>query len=353
MQFVKKDKDESAKHGVKRNIRNNISSMKIGFLKFFIFISLNIIFLLTACSINKTEKQSEKPKELKPILEQDLPKVDLNKVALGKILFFDPMLSRDRTVSCASCHRPDHAFSDDKPVSIGIKGQLGVRNTPTVFNTFRLKHLFWDGRAKSLEEQALGPIQNPKEMGENLENVLNKLNNLPYYRLLFEKTFGKGDITKEKLASAIAEFERTLISRDSDFDRFILGNNNDLSDSAQRGLNLFKGKAMCIACHNGPDFTDGEFHNIGLPPTEDIGRAKITGKSEDTRKFKTPTLREVANTAPYFHTGQFQTSEQVIAYYNAGGGSDPLKDPEKTPLELTPQEQKDLVDFLKSLSGRI
>ena len=254
-------------------------------------------------------------------------------------------------MSCASCHKAKHGFADDKPVSVGIKGQKGDRNTPTVFNTHKLKLLFWDGRANGLEDQALGPIQNPIEMGETIEGVLNKLNNNASYKKLFNEAYGEGEITKENLANAIAEFERTLVSKGSDYDRFTAGDKTALSESAQRGLNLFKGKAMCIACHKGPDFTDGDFHNIGLPITEDTGRVKITGKKEDTRKFKTPTLREIANTAPYFHTGQFETLEQVIAFYNAGGGQDEYKDPLKQPLDLTAVEQEDLVSFLKSLSG--
>lgn len=280
-------------------------------------------------------------------------KIDANlRIELGKKLFFDPILSKDGTVSCASCHKPEHAFGDNKPVSLGIKGQKGERNTPTIFNTAALKFLFWDGRAMSLEEQALGPIENPKEMGEEINNVINKLNNLPYYVIEFERVFGKGDITKEKLASAIAEFERTLISKDSDYDHFVAGDKKALSKSAKHGYDLFFGKAMCVECHKGPDFTDGDFHNIGLPVTDDVGRSRISIKGKDTRKFKTPTLREVANSAPYFHAGQFETLEQVIAFYNAGGGEDSFKDPLKKPLNLNEQEQKDLVAFLKSLSGR-
>ncbi len=284
---------------------------------------------------------------------QPVKKIDSNlRIALGKKLFFDPFLSKDGTVSCASCHKPEHGFADDKPVSTGIKGQNGDRNTPTAFNTAKLKFLFWDGRVKSLEEQALGPIQNPLEMGEKIENVVNKLNNLPFYVSEFEKAFGEGEITKEKLAVAIAEFERTLISKDSDYDRFIAGDKKALSKSAKQGYDLFFGKAMCAECHKGPDFTDGDFHNIGLPITNDVGRSKISINGKDTRKFKTPTLREVANTAPYFHSGQFETLEQVIVFYNAGGGVDSFKDPLKKPLNLNEQEQKDLVEFLKSLSGR-
>lgn len=275
-----------------------------------------------------------------------------DKVELGKRLFFDPILSLDGTVSCASCHKPDHAFADDKPTSEGIKGQKGDRNTPTVFNTKNLKFLFWDGRAKSLEEQALGPIENPIEMGEKIENVLKKLNSHTTYKKEFAKVYGKSPITKDQLANAISEFERTLISGDSDYDKYVTGDKKALSPGAKRGYDLFFDKAMCSACHKGPDFTDGDFHNIGLPDTGDTGRAKISSKKEDTRKFKTPTLREVANTAPYFHNGSFETLEQVIAFYNAGGGEDKYKDPLKKPLNLSGQEQVDLVEFLKSLSGR-
>ena len=274
------------------------------------------------------------------------------KIKLGKKLFFDPILSKNGTVSCASCHKPEHGFSDDKSVSIGINGQKGDRNTPTIFNTSHLKFLFWDGRAQSLEEQALGPIQNPKEMGETIKGVLDKLNKSPMYAEVFAIVFKKTPISASQLVQAISAFERTLISTDSDYDRFLSGNSMALSESANRGLGLFNGKAMCIACHNGPDFTDGGFHNIGLPIADDVGRAKISVTSKDTRKFKTPTLCEVANTAPYFHNGQFETLEQVIAFYNAGGGVDTYKDPLKKPLSLSEKEQKDLIAFLKALSGR-
>jgi len=287
------------------------------------------------------KKEDLSDKALKPSLKGNL----------GQRLFFDPNLSKDGTVSCATCHKPDHGFADDKPVSLGVGGQKGDRNTPTVFNTSRLKVLFWDGRAGSLEEQAIGPIENPVEMGETIKNVLSKLNKNESYKAQFEEAYGKGKITKENLANAIAEFERTIISKDSDYDRFISGDAMALSESAKRGLDLFNGKAMCIACHNGPDFTDEKFHNIGLGDA-DIGRSKTTGMLEDMGKFKTPTLREIANTAPYFHTGQFETLEQVIAYYNTGGGDDKNKDSLKKPLKLNQGEQKDLVEFLKSLNGR-
>jgi cytochrome c peroxidase len=274
------------------------------------------------------------------------------KIELGRRLFFDPVLSKDGKVSCASCHKPDHAFADDKAFSVGINGQKGDRNTPTVFSTHNLKFLFWDGRARSLEEQAIGPIQNPKEMGETVGMVLLKLNKDPYYSKEFKKIYGTSPIMTDDLLNAIAEFERTLVSKDSDYDRYVAGNKKALSQSAKRGMDLFFRKAMCAECHKGPDFTDGDFHNIGLPITEDVGRAKVSVTNKDTRKFKTPTLREVAKTAPYFHNGSFGTLEEVIAFYNAGGGNDTFKDPLKKPLNLNEDEQKDLIEFLKSLNGK-
>lgn len=274
------------------------------------------------------------------------------KVELGKKLFFDPILSKDGKVSCASCHKPEHGFSDDKPVSIGVGGQEGERNTPTVFNTKNLKLLFWDGRAMSLEEQALGPITNPKEMGETIKDVLVKLNANPVYVNFFMAAYGQSPITKTQLADAIATYERIVVSQNSDYDRYIAGDKKAISGSAKRGMDLFLGKAMCSLCHTGPDFTDGDFHNVGLEITNDVGRAAISITTKDTRKFKTPTLREVANTAPYFHNGQFETLEQVIAFYNAGGGEDSRKDPLKKPLNLNEEEQEDLVAFLKSLSSK-
>ncbi len=274
------------------------------------------------------------------------------KAELGKKLFFDPILSKTGKISCASCHKPEHGFSDDKPVSDGINGQKGNRNTPTCFNAAHLKFLFWDGRAQSLEEQALGPIKNPKEMGETLSGVLSKLNKDPIYVKQFAQVYGTVPVSTSQLIRSIAEFERTLISKDSDYDRFIAGDKKALSVSAKRGMDLFFGKAMCIACHKGSDFTDGDFHNIGLPITNDVGRSAISITGKDTRKFKTPTLREVEHTAPYFHTGEFETLEAVITFYNAGGGEDGYKDPLKKPLNLNEQEQKDLVAFLKALSGR-
>jgi cytochrome c peroxidase len=213
---------------------------------------------------------------------------------------------------------------------------------------------FWDGRAGSLEEQALGPIQNPIEMAETLEGVVKKLSKIKAYQARFRAVFGQ-DVSPEGIAKAIAAFERTLISTNSPFDKFIAGDKGALSVSAQRGLELFQGKARCVLCHNGPNFSDGKFHNLGVPQVgplrEDLGRYNVTKREADRGAFKTPTLRSVALTAPYMHTGGFKTLEEVIEFYNKGGEAVPGKDAFMSQLNLAEQEKKDLVDFLHSLTG--
>jgi cytochrome c peroxidase len=339
---------------------NIIKNMKRSLLILFAILGMFFIgnsAISIIMSDTSKESFSREPVNTSVVMLQDIKiklkkpeEVSINnkKVDLGQRLFFDPNLSKDGTVSCATCHKPDHGFADDKPVSLGVNGQKGDRNTPTVFNTSRLKLFFWDGRAMSLEEQALGPVENPVEMGETIKNVLSKLNKNESYTIQFEEVYGKGKITKETLANAIAEFEKTVISKDSDYDRFIAGDVMALSPNAKRGLDLFNGKAMCIACHSGPDFTDGEFHNLRLGDS-DIGRGKITGMLEDIGKFKTPTLRDIANTAPYFHNGQIKTLEEAVAFDGIGEKN---RDPLDLPVNLTKAEEKDLVEFLKSLSGR-
>ncbi len=279
-----------------------------------------------------------------------------DKVELGKLLFFDPRLSKDNSVSCASCHVPAAGFADPRQFSVGVGGKQGGRNAPPAMNAAYNHVQFWDGRAGSLEEQALGPIQNPIEMAETLGGVVAKLNKIKAYQSRFRAVFG-GDITPEGIAKAIAAFERTLISTDSPFDRSVAGEASALSESAQRGLELTKGKARCVLCHNGPNFTDNKFHNIGVPQTgplkEDLGRYAVTKRETDRRAFKTPSLRSVALTAPYMHTGGFKTLEDVVEFYNGGGEAVTGKDAFMTALNLTDQEKKDLVEFMKSLTGAL
>src|SRR5438093_1905916 len=278
------------------------------------------------------------------------------KVDLGKLLFFDSRLSKDGSVSCASCHVPAAGFSDPRQFSLGVGGKQGGRNAPSALNAAYNHLQFWDGRAGSLEEQALGPIQNPIEMAETLDGVVKKLSKNKVYTFRFRAVFG-GDISPDNIAKAIAAFERTLISTNSPFDRFIGGDKSALSEAAKRGLELFQGKARCVLCHNGPNFTDNKFHNIGVPQTgplkEDLGRYAVTKRESDRGAFKTPLLRSIALTAPYMHTGGFKTLEEVMEFYNNGGEPVTGKDAFMTALNLTDQEKKDLVEFMNSLTGEL
>ncbi len=279
-----------------------------------------------------------------------------DKVALGKQLYFDGRLSKSGQVPCAFCHNPFAGFADPRQTSIGIDGKVGGRQAPTVFNTAFNPIQFWDGRAGSLEEQAIGPIQNPVEMGETHEHVVAKLRGIKGYQAQFRSVFGT-DVNLQGIAEAIAAYERTIISTNSPFDRYALGETQALSEAAVRGMALFKGKARCLMCHNGPNFTDNQFHNLGVPQVgprkEDLGRYEMTKIERDKGAFKTPTLRSIAETAPYMHDGAFGALEEVVAFLNQGGGPNPYLSPLLKPLNLSGTEQADLIAFLKSLSGDV
>lgn len=270
------------------------------------------------------------------------------KVELGKQLYFDKRLSIDNTVSCASCHDPKKGWSNDDATAEGTKSQRGGRSSPTVINSAYSTFQFWDGRAGSLEEQATGPIMNPIEMSmPSADIVEKKINDIPGYRKQFQEVFG-GPATLKNIGLAIAAFERTVLSGDAPYDRFVAGDKKALSPAAQRGFELFKGKAHCSACHTGHSFTDNAFHNLGVNIHKgDKGREAISKMEGDRGAFKTPTLREIARTAPYMHDGEHKTLEEVIEYYNKGGTPNPQLDEEIYPLELTNEEIKDLVIFLK------
>lgn len=280
------------------------------------------------------------------------------KEALGKKLFSEKILSLDSSVSCASCHIPSFAFADTLAFSTGIGGVPTNRNTPSVLNMKNRPYFFWDGRAASLEEQALMPIKNPNEMGLPIEDAVNRLNKNPTYRQLFKKIFNQ-PVTEKNLAAAFAAFEKTLETVDSKFDDWS-NNIKNLSASEERGRLLFIGsKAKCFDCHFMEDFTDDEFKNIGLFNGEDLndsGRILISRSKEDLGKFKTPGLRNVAVTAPYMHNGMFATLEDVIEYYNEPSRF--VSNAENTdkalsiPLGLTQREKKDLVAFLKTLTDK-
>ncbi len=276
------------------------------------------------------------------------------KIELGKQLYFDGRLSKNNAVSCAFCHTPGAGFADPRQTSIGVDGKVGGRQAPTVYNT-AFNHLqFWDGRARSLEEQAIGPIQNPVEMAETHENVVKKLGKIKGYREQFRAVFGT-EVNLQGIAEAIAAYERTILSTNSAFDKYVLGDKTAMDEAAVRGMALFKGKARCILCHNGPNFTDGKFHNLGVPQVgpmkEDLGRYYVTRLEKDKGAFKTPTLRSITETAPYMHDGAFKTLEEVIDFLDKGGGPNPNLSPLIKPLGLTAEEKADLLAFLKALTG--
>jgi len=275
------------------------------------------------------------------------------KAALGHLLFFDERLSVNGTVSCASCHAPAFAFADPRPVSLGVGGRKGVRNAPTVLNRDRARRFFWDGRAASLEEQAEGPLLNGLEMANTREGIEAGLRRVAGYAPLFQKAFGDPAITMTRVTQAIAAYERTLTTRDSAFDRFLQGDQQALSPAAEQGRRMFFGKAGCNQCHLGPDFTSGDFANVGAGETNppDEGRRAITWKGSDWRLFQVPTLREIARTAPYMHDGSLLTLDEVIEFYDRGGGVSENKDYRVRSLRLTAEEKMQLRAFLESLTG--
>ena len=305
------------------------------------------------------------------------------RVELGKQLYFDQRISKDSTVSCASCHDPAKGWTDNVKTSVGIQGQKGGRNAPTVLNTVYGRTMFWDGRAPSLEGQAQGPIQNKIEMGDqSYQQIVQRLRGIPGYKEQFLKVFGT-DVDLDGMAKAIAAFERTALSGNSAYDKYSLGDPDSdetfkhLSDSQKRGMVLFGlrlkdedpfkvdasllKKANCTACHAGSNFSDEMFHNIGVgaDPASgklaDIGRWEIApiGSKNPAEKgaFKTPTVRDITRTAPYMHDGSEMTLAEVVEYYNKGGNKNPTLDADMKPLNLTAQEKADVVEFMKALTG--
>lgn len=276
---------------------------------------------------------------------------------LGEKLFFDPILSKDNSISCASCHKPEYAFADTVTFSKGVGGTLGKRNAPSVMNMASRTIFFYDGRAKSLEDQVHFPIEDHNEMNMRMDEGIVRLNQNKEYKSYFRKIFNQQP-NKENVALAIAAYERTLETFDTPFDRYQNGDSSAMSESAIRGHNIFTGpKAKCFECHFTPDFTGDEFRNAGLydgVKLTDAGRFEITKDSADLGKFKVPGLRNVAITAPYGHNGMFKTLEEVIEFYD-----DPYKFVAKPinmdtlmlkPIGFTEQEEKDLLNFLKALT---
>jgi cytochrome c peroxidase len=307
--------------------------------------------------------------------------VTAEKVALGRRLFFDKRLSKDGSVSCATCHDPERGFSDGKKVSEGVGGKKGARNAPSVLNAVFNELQFWDGRAVSFEDQAKGPMINPIEMAHaSHDDVVRAVQGDPQYQAEFRRVFGR-EMSIDDVAAAIASFERTVVSGNSRFDRFVAGDKAALSETAQRGWELWNGKARCNTCHPfgdvTPNFSDNKFHNIGvaakgrdfatlarraeqvkepselafLPDFSELGRFAVTRQPKDIGAFKTPGMRDVALTAPYMHDGSEATLLDVVNFYDKGGETNPYLDGGIVPLKLTEQEKRDLVAFMESLTG--
>jgi cytochrome c peroxidase len=301
---------------------------------------ISLFFLLAACSSNEREKIITTEKQL------------------GEILFFDPILSRDSSLSCGSCHKPEFAFSDNVAFSKGVFGQATTRNTPSAMNLSDRNFYFWDGRSETLEHQAMGPVENSGEMDLPATILVKRLLRSERYKTAFNNVYGK-DPSRDLISSALAAFERTLETSKSPFDKYMKGEDTTLfSESAKRGLDIFNNKGKCFDCHFGTDFTgNDQFRNIGLyngKELNDKGRILISGKAKDLGAFKTPGLRNIAQTAPYMHNGMFKTLSEVIDYYdepdkfvNNSINRDTLL---KKPLGLTATEKKDLENFLLSLS---
>jgi cytochrome c peroxidase len=286
-------------------------------------------------------------------------------IALGRRLFYDRILSKDDSISCASCHDPQHGFADRRERSIGVSGTTGVRHAPTLVNVAYATLLFWDGRAANLESQVEGPMADPLEMNQAHEASMAKIGADASYKPLFRSAFGSDDITLARVENALASFERTILSGNSAFDRYQYQGRKDALSAAQiRGLSIFKDpkKGNCASCHTmGPRyalFTDGAFHNTGEGVGDneefsDSGRYKVTKMEADRGAFKTPTLRDVALTGPYMHDGKLKTLKDVVDFYAGKGNSNPNLDVRMTTIELSGSERSDLVEFLKSLTGEM
>jgi cytochrome c peroxidase len=380
-------------HGTRRKQRNNWKKNIVS-LVFVSSVVFALVFMEQA-SIAQEEllqlaRQRGLPEDIQDYYVPGSNPLTAEKVELGRRLFFDKNLSADRTVSCATCHDPQLGFADGKRVAIGIGGKLGTRNSPTILNVLFNPSQFWDGRADTLEDQAVQPLTNPLEMGNaNVDEVIARLRADAEYAGAFRRAFG-GEPTASRFAQAIAAYERTLVAGDSPFDRFMSGDAGAINDAARRGFALFRGRARCSRCHTFteqmPFFTDFAYHNTGVAAGhprfeslatrafqavsapnakelidalgreeggDELGRMLQSYLVFDLGSFRTPTLRNIALTAPYFHDGSAGTLGDVVRFYNEGGRRNLNREWDLNSLNLTEAEQRDLVEFLESLTGRL
>lgn len=272
------------------------------------------------------------------------------KIALGQMLYYDERLSGDNSLSCASCHAPAQGYGDGLAKFIGFQGFQGQMNSPTVINSGYYEENFWNGRADSLEAQAVGPIQAEGEMNQNMDELLTELSAIPGYVDEFNKVFND-KVTADNIAKAIAAFERTIVVQDTAFDKYLAGQEDAISAEAKEGMKLFAGKASCITCHAGPLMSDHNYYNLGMEGND--GRFEVTKNEADKGSFRTAQLRGITHTAPYMHDGSLASLEDVVNYYNQGGGTHANKSALIQPLNLTEEEVSNLVAFLETLGGEI
>lgn len=272
------------------------------------------------------------------------------KAALGKMLFFDPRLSQNFNMTCATCHNPSFGWEDATKTSIGSQNTSLSRHSPTIINMAWGKSFFWDGRAKTLEAQAQGPIESEVEMNISLDTVVKRLSKVPQYTEWFKRVFGSSGISGDNIRKAIATYERTLVSGLAPFDLWIGGDESAISNSAKRGFTLFNGKASCATCHQGWNFTDNQFHDVGLLG-DDLGLGALTKKSKDSFSFKTPGLRNIGQRAPYMHDGRFESLTMVITHYVGGIVDRDSRSSQLKTIMLTAEEINDLEAFLLTLTG--
>ena len=327
-------------------------------------------------------QEPDAPLPLAPLSAAENPP-DAAEVALGRMLFFDKRLSGDATLSCADCHSPEQAWTDGLPLSRGYPGTLYFRNTPTLLNVRHQKRFYWDGRLSGDDLPTLmrDHISESHFLWADGRLVIERLRQIPEYEERFQATSG-GEPSYGRILSALAAFVSSLESTDVPLDQFLEGDAEALSESAQRGLELFRGQAGCIRCHDGPLLSDGQFHSLGLQTSsdifqsperhitfrrffrtlgvpgfgdlrQDVGLMALTKRAEDVGSFRTPSLREVTRTGPYMHDGQLESLADVVAFYNAGGGAAGQKDDLLEPLNLDEQEQQDLLEFLNALAGTV
>lgn len=320
---------------------------KIGF---FLIIFMGIAPANDHAYIDELKNKYNRPKEV------PFPKDNLftkEKAELGKKLFFDPRLSRSKVMSCATCHNPSFSWTDRKSKTVGDYHKEATRHTPTLLNLAWGKSFSLDGRSVSLEEQALSPIESPSEMGLPLSSMIEDLSEINSYFEEFKKVFpkDKNPLNEKNVAKAIATFERTIISEQAPFDKWILGNENAISEEAKKGFMLFNGKANCSICHTGWNFTDGKFYDIGIK-TDDIGRGAISGNKKNYFAFKTPTLRNIDQRFPYMHNGSIFTLSEVIDHYNKDFQRRKTVSDKIHALSLTTQEKSELIAFLKTLTSK-